>query len=353
MSLLKNSTIVVVGVIVSNLLAYIFHFVAGRMLGPDDYGVFGALMALLLMVALPASALSFAITKYTSRFHSENEVEKIALLRKRIQNDILIFCAVVLATVVVFSQSISKFLKINSSVSVIIVGVSLVFALLLPINNGIVLGLKKYKVVSWNTIVEASSRLVLLFVFLFSGLGASGAILAYGLAYLVSFVWVFPYIKETKPVKGVGAKLDFPTIYRFIFRILVVNIILQSIINVPSLIIKHYYSNEFTGYWTAALNISRISLFITASVSLVMFPEIAGEKDHKSKKNIFYRATILVLLASSAVAFLFFFTPRFVIHVLYGAKYDGGVQILQYMGIAMIFLGWLNLWANYKLAKIK
>ena len=52
MSLIKHSSILIVGVIISNGLAYVFHFIAGKMLGPEGYGEFGALMALLLVVAL-------------------------------------------------------------------------------------------------------------------------------------------------------------------------------------------------------------------------------------------------------------------------------------------------------------
>src|SRR4030095_5805242 len=100
MSLLKNSTIVIVGVVVSNILAYVFHFIAGRMLGPEDYGIFGALMALFLLISLPAGALTFAITKYTARFNSDDDLGKIALLRKKIQNGVLFFSAGLLVIIV-------------------------------------------------------------------------------------------------------------------------------------------------------------------------------------------------------------------------------------------------------------
>src|ERR1043165_8860800 len=110
MSLLKNSTIVMTGVVISNLLAYVFHFIAGRMLGPHDYGVFGALMALFGLVVLPVTALGYAISKYTSRFHQENQFRNIALIRKKIQNAVLVFSAMMLVIIVIFSQHIANFL---------------------------------------------------------------------------------------------------------------------------------------------------------------------------------------------------------------------------------------------------
>src|SRR5258706_16150340 len=124
MSLLKNSTIVIVGVVVSNILAYVFHFIAGRMLGPEDYGVFGALMALFLLVALPAGALASAVTKFTSRYTTEQQPGKIEQLRKKVQKGVLIFATVMLLIIILFSQSIAGYLKIASRIPVIIVGVT-------------------------------------------------------------------------------------------------------------------------------------------------------------------------------------------------------------------------------------
>lgn len=353
MSLLKNSTIVIVGIIISSLLAYVFHFVAGRMLGPEDYGVFGALMALLVLFALPTVALGSAITKFTSRFYSENKLGHIAVLRKKIQKDVLVFSAVMLVFFVIFSQFIANFLKINSNVPVIIVGISLVFTFILPVNRGILQGMKKFQVLSWNAIIEAFSRLVLLVVFLYSGFGVNGAILSYGLAYFIAFLWVFPYIKETKEGITPAEKTDIKPIYRFIFHVLLINIILQFILNLPSLFIKHFYTSEFTGYWTAAFNIARISLFITGAISLVMFPEIVGDKDNKNKKRVFYNATMLVFVTTSGMSFLFFIIPQFLIQTLYGTAYLGAVPILRWMGFAMIFFGLLQLRMDYFLAKLK
>jgi O-antigen/teichoic acid export membrane protein len=352
MSLVKNSTIVIFGVIVSNLLTYLFHFIAGRVLGPADYGVFGALMALFLLTALPASALGFAISKFTSRFYSENNLGNIAQLRKKIQTDVLIFSLIMLTLIILLSQIIAGFLKINSNISVIVVGIVLVFALILPVNRGVLQGMKKFQVLSWNIVIESLSRLALLVVFLYLGYGVNGAVFAYGLAYFVAFFIIFRSIKEVKEQAGFAEKIEIKPVYKFIFQVMLVNIILQSIINIPSLFIKHFFSSEFTGYWTASLSIARISLFITGSVSLVMFPEIAGEKEQSKRKKIFEKAALLVFIASLFMALLFFAMPQFLIQSLYGSAYFGAVPILKVMGFVMILIGLLQLWMDYLLAKL-
>jgi O-antigen/teichoic acid export membrane protein len=348
MGLVKNSSIVIAGILIANALALIFHFVVGRMLGPADYGVFGALMALFSIIALPAGALSSAITKFTSRFNSNKEYGKIKSLRSKLQTDVLIFGAIMLLFIVLLSQNIADYLKISSNVPVMVVGFTLIFALILPINRGILQGMKKFKSYGFNTILESASRLILVFILLYFGLKVNGAILAYGLAYLVAFLLVFPHIRE---IKGKTEKLEMKSIYKFILLVLFVNLILQFAINAPTFFIKHYFSSEFTGFWTAALNLARLSLFVTGAISLVMFPEIAGEKDRKLQRRIFGKALVLTLLASIGVAIAFMIFGHWAILILYGKAYLPALPILEWMGLAMVGFSIIQLMLNYWLAR--
>ncbi len=353
MSLVKNSTIVIAGVLVSNLLAYLFHILAGRMLGPLEYGVFGALMSLFLLVTIPTAALAIAVAKFTSRFHSENDIEKIFALRRKIQKEVLFVVGFFLVFIILFSKSIASYLNIESSLSVIIVGISIAGASFLPVNIGVLQGMKKFNVLSWNGIIEAASRLVLLVVFLYFGYGVNGAILVFGLASFVAFLLIFPFLKELRINSISTTKLDTKPVYRFVFLVLIVNIVIQSLINMPALFIKHYYSSELTGYWTSAFNIARLSLLVSLAICTVLFPEIVSEGEYHIKRKIFRKAQILVLISSSLMALVFFLLPDILIRIIYGSAYLGAVPFLQWLGVAMIFLGLLHIWAFYLFARLK
>ena len=353
MSLVKNSTIVVGGVMVSNLLAYLFHIIAGRLLGPLEYGVFGALMSLFLLITMPTAALASAIAKFTSRFHSANDIEKIAALRKKIQKEVLFVVSILLVFIILFSQPIASYLKIDSSFSVVIVGISIAGASFLPVNIGVLQGMKKFKVLSWNGIIEAATRLVLLMIFLYFGYGVNGAILVYGLASFVAYLLVFPSLKELRVGSFTSDKLDAKPVYKFVGLVLIVHIVMQTLLNVPALIIKHYYSSELTGYWASAMNIARLSLLVTVAIATAQFPEIVREGEYHLRRKIFRKAQVLVLISSSLMALVFFLLPDVLIRIIYGSAYLGAVPFLQWLGIAMIFIGLLHIWANYLLARLK
>lgn len=348
MGMARNSFVIVAGIIISNLLGYVFHIIVGRALGPSHYGEFGALISLYLIIALPASALSSAVTKYSAKYNAKREFNKIGALRNSLGKKTLIFGVFLFLVVAALSFPLSGYLKVPAF-SIVIVGITLIFSLILPINRGVLQGMKKFKILSANSILEAAFRLALAFVFIFLGFKANGAVLAYGLAYLLAFVFIFPYVKETKSSEKLE-KNELSKIYKFVFIVLVVNLVIQLIINLPTLFIKHAYSAEFTGLWTAALTLARISLFITGGITLVMFPEVAEKENHEDKKTIFKKALLLTLLVSVGVALCFILFGNLAVTILYGKTYLSAVPILEWMGLAMIPIGVLQLWVNYLVA---
>lgn len=351
MGILRNSTIIVAGIIISNILAYIFHIYVGRALGPVDYGLFGALVSLLTILSLPSSAVGSAVTKLTAKLNSHGSYEKIGRLRKIMQDKMLIFGSILLLFIVMLSQTIADYLKIDSNLPVIIMGISLFFALISPVNRGVLQGLKKFTVYSWNGILEAAVRLILVIALLALGFGINGSIIAYGLAYGIAFAAIFPFIRETETKQDQKTETDLQGIYGFALLVFFVNLILQLIIYMPTIFIKHFFSSEFTGYWTAALILAKSTLLATGGIMIVMFPEVAGKSDKKEQKKVFKKALILTLLPSIGIALIFLAVPNFFVTLLYGKAYLGAAPILQWMGVAMIFLSVLQLYVNYWLAK--
>ena len=350
-SLFKNSSIVTGSIIISSISVYIFQIITARVLGPEDYGIFGALMALLVIFTLPTGAISPAVTKFVSKLNAKEDFNAIGLLRKKLIKDVLIFGSIFLIIIILLSKNIANLLKIKENIPIIIIGITMIFSMLLAINKGIIQGMKRFKVYSLNFIIESFSRLFLLIALLFLGFRVNGAILSYGVAYFIAFLCIFPYIKKTK-VKDIY-EIKTKKIYRFILIVLITNIFIQLIINLPTLFVKYFYSSELTGYWTAALNLARITLFFVTGISFVMFPEVAEKERKDESKKIFRSALYLALGTSIFMAFLFYLVPNLFIILLYGKEFLKAGEILRWMGIAMIGISILHLYINYRLARIE
>lgn len=349
MGFTRNSGIVIAGILIANVFAYLFHIYVARVLGPSDYGVFGALMALFLIAALPAGALSNAIAKFTARYSSNKEFEKIRVLRIKIRNIVLVFSSILVFLLLFFSKQISDYLKIDYGFHLFVLAFSLVFAMVIPINRGVLQGLKKFKEYSLNHVVESVARLVLVFVFVSLGFSVDGVIFAYGLSYLVAFFLIFPYLNFSKSEKT--GEVDLNVVYKYVFLVLFVNVLMQIFINLPTVLIKHYTTAEFTGFWNAALTLAKVSLFTTGGIGLVMFSEVAGSERKIEREFFFRKAVVLTLIFSIGVALCFFLFGEQAVLFLYGESYLPAVSILEWLGIVMIPLALAQLWINYWLAK--
>jgi len=349
MTLLKNVSIITIGIIISNIFAYFFHIIAGRFLGPSDYGTFGVLFYLLTLLSFPFNSLGTSVTKFSAEYYSKNEYNKIGILKKKLFR-IFFFINSLLALIIIFlSGFISDYLRIGSKIGIIFVGLSLIFANLIILDRGLLQGMKKYKLYSFNIIVESISRFIVLIIILFLGFGVNGAILSYGFGYFVAFLFLFPYFKK---IETKNESLDISKIYKLAILIFFANLLIQSFINLPIIIIKHYYSGEIVGYWTAALTISKSILLISIGVNLIMFAEVSGENNKNKRKEIFLKSLFLTFLISIGLSFLFFIIPDFFILILYGEKFLGASRILQFLGVAMSILSFIQLYINYKLAII-
>lgn len=346
MGILKDSSIVIIGIVVSNLLAYMFHIYVGRVLGPAAYGVFGALMALFLIVTLPAGAINSAVAKFTSKFDTRKEYVKIGVLRKIVSKRVWICSFILFLIIFLLSKYIASYLNIYSPIPIIVIGFTLIFALVLPINRGVLQGMKKFKIYTFNSIFESAFRLLLAVVLLWFGFGSNGALLAYGLAYFAAFLVIFPYIRE---VNGSSEEVEIAGVYKFMFLVLVGSFLFQLVINLPTIFVKHYASSEYTGYWNAALTLARTSLFITGGISLVMFSEISGKGEKSYHKAVFKKAMSLTLASSMLITVVFLVFGGLIIRLLYGNSYIPSLPLLEWFSVAMIPLGALQLWVNYYL----
>lgn len=351
MSLLKKNVIVIIGVLISNLLAFIFHFVAGRRLGPDAYGVFSALLAMLMIIAVPMNALNSTATKYSSTLIKAN-IRSLTALRKRLQVDILSVAGAVLLIMIIFNNWINDYLRLDNRWSLIMVVIAASIAYLLAINRGFSQGHRKYTQLSYSRIIEALSRVIFLVILIAIGTGAVGAFLAFGFGYLIAFLWL-EYFRRRESTDEQELQIPRKEMYRFLFLVLIVQLTIQAGINLPTLYVHHTYSNEFTGYWNAALTISRMMLFATSAVSLVLFAETANSDSRKQRKKTFLFSNILILFGSLAIATAFYLAPEFFISKLYGPEYTEAASILKWMGFAMVFFSLLDLWSKYYLAKMK
>mgnify|MGYP001607144561 CR=1 FL=1 len=344
----KGAIILFITLNIFNFLNYLFHFVMGRMLGPEDYGVLAVLMSIMLIYNIPTEAIQNLISRYTSKFNfkgGENKIKSLMVksLKKGIKISIIIFF---IATIIAFP--LSKFLDINFWLIFISNGV-IFSSFIAPINKGIMQGRKKFGLLGWSLIVDSGLKLFFTVSLILFGFKIFGAVAGILLGILSGLVFSFYFnrdILEKKEEKAELKKLNIENSSYF-----VTTFVIFVILSLDIILARKFFSPEIVGKYSVISMIGKMIFFGTIAISKTMFP-LTSEKHDKNENSskLFIKSFFIVLILNiiSITAFLFF--PKLIIQILYGNQYIDVAYLLVYSGISLSFLSLVNLNIYYCLS---
>ena len=169
-----------------NLCNLLYHFFMVRTLPPAEYGHLNSLLALFMVISVPANTVQTSIAKFVSsfRFHQQSD-----WIRGFLRHLLWVMSSVAFSIFLLFALGSSLtafFLQISSRLSVILLGVALLFGMVLPVPWGGLQGLQQFGWLSLNMILNGTLKLALGIILVLRGLGVPGAMGAVVVAYVVT-----------------------------------------------------------------------------------------------------------------------------------------------------------------------
>ena len=137
---------------------------------------------------------------------------------------------------------------------------------------------------------------------------------------------------------------DFLRYSKFAFLVM---LSYASLWNSDVVLVKHYFPPTIAGQYSAISVVGRIALFSTKAVGLVVLPKVT-----RSGKNwkMLLKALEFTLIVLGMILVLYYLVPEFVLNLFYGSKYADLTPYIWKYGLAMSFLGMVNVMMNYGLA---
>jgi len=348
-TLLSNSFIYFVGSVLAGGGNYIFHFLMARMLTVEGYGELQSLLSLSVIVGIPTAALLTVLVKYTAHFKAKEQLDKIYNLFFLFSKKILLVAVVFFTTFLIFNGYIRDFLKLSSSLPVIILGIGFFPVLLKAVNSGIIQGLEKFKSISIITIIDVFAKILFAVLLVKLTLGINGVIGAIVLAgiisYFISFLPLkFLFKKEKEQIK---TKEIFKYFLPVFFTLLCIN----SFYNIDIILVKHFFNPHMAGQYGALSLIGRIIIFVGAPLATVMFPATAKVYARQGKHYLIFKKSLLLTLGIGCLALLgYFIFPELIVKILVGAKFLPMVPYLGWFGLAMLLYSLVNILSRYLLS---
>lgn len=332
---------------------YLYQLAMGRMLSPENYGTLLSLTSLFVIITIFARTIRTVITKFVSKYATEDNWPGIRHLWKSYLKRMLLIGTLAFIIVALLSPLISYFLNIDNNWYIVILFSSLIFALALPVNYGVLNGLQRFTPLG-ITLTLLPFLKVVLAVLLTLYFGLVGGLLPFLIAHLIVFAVTFWLLRNmwgggSKKIESSG----FSTYVGLSFIAMLSFIVLT---NIDVVLAKHYLGPEQAGNYSALSVLGRIALFAPIGITAAMFPKTSGlHEAGLGHRSVFWIAMLLTLLLTGGVVIIYKLFPGFVVNLLgideVGAsKYPLAAPHLVRYGVAMMFFALAYVLVNYFLS---
>ncbi|MSS70600.1 MAG: hypothetical protein EXS64_03830 [Candidatus Latescibacteria bacterium] len=350
--LVKYGALLFAASMVANVTHYLFRIFMSHNLSDADYAALDALLSLLMIIAIPASAIQTATAKYASDLSATGRHDEIADLFLRSLRRIGTVCVIGFFVFFLSKDFIARYLQIGRTAPVVWLGITLFSGMLLPAAIGVLQGLQWFLKLSLIGIAGAVVRLGAGYALVrLLGLGVNGAIgasvasTAVGLA--ITFFWLRSFLKRS----GEG-RADSSEIYRY-FAPVILFLICQSLLSfVDGIVVKHYFDPERAAVYFRAAIVGKAFLYLPTALALVLFPKaselyaLRASSFRLLMQAILY--TLCVAVAGMAVCFLFAGPLAVIVGGASSASEVAG--LIRYIGLAVTPIALLQLLISHAMA---
>jgi len=347
----KGAIILFVMMNFANLLNFIFHFAMGRMLGPEDYGIFAVLMSLLYIYSIPIESIQNLISKYTTKLNLEKNYGKIKYLMIKSLKKGFISGLGVFIILIPVSFFISKFLNINFWL-IIIANCFIFSAFSIPITRGILQGRKKFGVFGGSIVIESIIKMSFGVLLVLLGFKVFGAILGVIVSVFFGIIISVYFNRDLFKIKTENVK--FKEIYSKSIPYFITTIVVLLVFSLDIILAKRFFSPEIAGKYAVLSMLGKMIFFATISIGKAMFPLTSEKSDNgEDSKKLFWKSMLMILFICISAVLAFAIIPKFIILILYGSQYIDMAGFLVYSAIAFSFLALSNLMLIYGLSTNK
>jgi O-antigen/teichoic acid export membrane protein len=321
-ALAKGLILVGVATLVGNGAAFLLSMVAARVLGPDDFGAFGALVGILLILVTVAIATQALAARRVATARSGGPGSHLAESNEAgpdhadVEGQLIRLAALVGLGIAVGGIIAAWPLGVIFSIPWLAVAAgiaSLGFMIFGSAAMGIAQGREERTSFSIAFISLNGARAVggiIGVLALSSIIGASlGILVGCAMGALIAYRKACPGTKFAPIRDGMGRELG---------HIVHALMVLFTLTNVDVLLARLYLSDTGSSEYSVGVLLAKIAFFLPNAVLIVLFPKMSGQN---SRRPVFIASGLTVAVGLVITAFAFFFGPL-VVRILGGVQYE-------------------------------
>ncbi|MBA4246748.1 MAG: hypothetical protein C0444_00420 [Microbacterium sp.] len=307
-----------------------FQIVAVRGLGPADFGLLAALLAVINIVAIGSGALRTSVAVNAARATLAPAGQPGGATRDTALTESLILGGASTLTVVVLAPWLLIALD-STPLALAITTAALLPYFLFARAQGVLQGLGRTRAVVYWTTGSQVLQLALTVAVVMLGFGVTGVLIAV----------LATVILGTFGSSMQARRLSTPTSRRAFDRdttvVLLLTIAFAVVTNVDVILVRALASTTEAGAYAAAAVLVKTTLIIPATLSLYLLPRFVVHSDDRARSRRGLTLTLLVTLGGGilvALALALIAGP--IIELLFGGEYSLAISYLPLLAISFV-----------------
>ena len=346
--LVRQNLTLFIGGLVAGIGGFVYHAIAGRVLGPTTYGEVAFLIAVYSVGTAPALILVVVLARYTATLIARGDVGVRTLMTRTIRLVAIPGLIAVLVTTLI-ARPVADFEHLGSALPVLILGFSIALVWQVAIPRGILQGLQRFTSLSLNLGLEMVVRTTVAFGLLTAGYAVSGAMAAVFIG--LAFCFGLGLFSLRDHFGKSGTRVPLRAMFGFSLTAAAGIIGIQVLYNQDVILAVHYLSGHAGGIYGGLNKIGTILFFLTLSVSQVLFPRVveAVAKEQHPGRILAQSAGILTALGAGALL-VFAVVPGLVVGILFGPGFRDATPYVLAVGVIGLALSLDNLLMQFFMA---
>lgn len=348
--LVKSSIIIFVAIVLSKIFSYLYRIITARYFGPEIYGLFSLSIAIVgVFVAISSLGFSEGIVRYLSFYRGRNEKNKIRFIFQ-FSSKILVV-SVTIFSLILFS--LSKFISISLFHNPDLIPFLKIFSIMIPFwvfsiyLISVMRSFEKIKGVAFiDKILQNSSKLIFLVIFIFIGLGTNAIIFSFFMGIFLMFLASFFYSKIKIPeifkkynLSKKSKKIISRKFFSYSGPMLLLGLISTIFYWIDSITIGFFKSTVEVGLYNAVIPIALLLNLAPEIFLQLLFPLIIKKyslRHFKFISEISKQIGKWIFMINLPVFLLMIFFPGVIIGLLFGSEYLVAINSLRFLIIGSL-----------------
>lgn len=326
-----------------NLSGFVVHSGAGRLLTPSDYGRYGLIVSLTIMVVtLLGNGIPISMSKYLSEVHTTNPEMVPIIKRTGLWLQVVIIGFITLLFYLV-TPAISYVLGDSTLTPLFRLSVFILPAWAIDSFYAYYLtGIHQFNTQSWLKILRSILRVTLIIglIFLY---GLNGSIAGYIFVPLLVFLvaWIADefWISKKFPKFNKNLSFDWRKLVQYAWPVTFFMIFYQVLISLDMYFVKAItHSDYLAGIYNSAFLIGQIPYFLFYALTIILLPSISehtSKNDMEKARQVVTQALRILIMLLVPIVILLNTYASSVIRFIYGNKYLEGTLALQILSFGI------------------